>query len=71
MFWLSPQSAEPTRKITIADCSTILRPYWSPSFPYTGPATVEESRYAVTTHDRSETPPRSPTIVGSAVATIV
>jgi hypothetical protein len=44
MFWLIPQSAEPTRKMTIATCSTILRPYWSPSFPYTGPTTVEESR---------------------------
>jgi hypothetical protein len=44
MFWLIPQSAEPTRKMTIADCSTTLRPYWSPSFPYTGPATVEDSK---------------------------
>jgi hypothetical protein len=26
MFWLIPQSTEPTRKITIADCNTILRP---------------------------------------------
>ena len=57
--------------MTIAVCSTSLRPYWSPSFPYTGPATVEESRYAVTTQERSETPPRSPTIVGNAVETIV
>src|SRR6266513_149993 len=29
MFWLIPQSAEPTRKMTIATCSTILRPYGS------------------------------------------
>src|SRR3954464_9843453 len=29
------------------------------------------SRYAVTTHDRCSRPPRSPTIVGSAVETIV
>ncbi len=26
MFWESPQSADPIRKITIAACSTILRP---------------------------------------------
>src|SRR3954452_1484836 len=32
---------------------------------------VEASRYAVTTHDRCSSPPRSPTIVGSAVETIV
>jgi hypothetical protein len=63
--------AEPIRKMTIAVCSTSLRPYWSPSFPYTGPATVEESRYAVTTQERSEAPPRSPSIVGNAVETIV
>src|SRR5882724_11722032 len=32
---------------------------------------VEASRYAVTTHERCWSPPRSPTIVGSAVDTIV
>jgi len=32
-FWLIPQSAEPIRKMTIAAWRTILRPYWSPSFP--------------------------------------
>jgi hypothetical protein len=26
MFWLIPHSAEPARKITIADCSTTFRP---------------------------------------------
>ena len=26
MLWATPQSAEPTRKITIAVCSTFLRP---------------------------------------------
>ena len=44
MFWLIPHSAEPTRKIAIADCSTTFLPYRSPSFPYTGPTTVELSR---------------------------
>ena len=44
MFWLSPHNADPTRKITIAVCSSRLRPYWSPSLPYSGPTTVEASR---------------------------
>src|SRR5581483_3288430 len=38
---------------------------------YRGPVTVEASRYAVTTQETCEVPPRSPTIVGSAVETIV
>ncbi len=50
---------------------TGFRPYMSPSFPYIGVDTVDASRYAVTTHERWFSPPRSPTIVGSAVATIV
>src|SRR5689334_10367661 len=33
--------------------------------------TVDATRYAVTTHDRWFRPPRSPTMVGSAVATMV
>jgi hypothetical protein len=32
---------------------------------------MEASRYAVTTHERCSIPPRSPTIVGSAVETMV
>src|ERR671934_1499340 len=36
-----------------------------------GVETVEASRYEVTTHERWLSPPRSPTIVGSAVETIV
>src|SRR3954452_20628208 len=67
----SPHSAEPTRKITSAACSTTLRPKRSPSFPYSGVTTVTASRYAVTTHEMCSRPPRSPTIVGSAVETIV
>jgi hypothetical protein len=50
MFWLSPQRAEPTRKITRAPWSTIFRPKVSPSFPATGVVIVEVSRYAVTIH---------------------
>src|SRR5207302_1294063 len=63
--------AEPTRKMTIAVWSVPFRPYRSPNFPYSGPVTVDASRYAVTTHERCWSPPRSPTIVGSAVDTIV
>jgi len=66
-----PQSADPARNSAIATCSTILRPYRSPSLPYSGSTTVDDSRYAVTTHDSRSSPPSSPTIVGSAVDTIV
>ena len=44
IVWLSPASIEPTRKITIAAWKTGLRPYMSPSFPYSGVETVEASR---------------------------
>ncbi len=71
MFCDSPHSAEPIRNRTSANWSTTLRPSMSPSFPYSGVTTVCASRYAVTTHDSWVRPPRSPTIVGSAVATIV
>ena len=71
MFWAIPQSAEPIRKRMMAVCRITLRPYRSPSFPYSGVTIVDASRYAVTTHERCSTPPRSPTIVGSAVETIV
>src|SRR3954454_644864 len=43
----------------------------SPSLPYSGVTTVTARRYAVTTHERCSRPPSSPTIVGSAVDTIV
>ena len=43
----------------------------SPSFPASGVEIVEASRYAVTTQESFSIPPRSPTIVGSAVDTIV
>ena len=38
-----PDSAEPIRKITIAIISSRLRPYRSPSLPYSGVVTVEAS----------------------------
>ena len=71
MVWDSPDSAEPIRKITIAARNRYLRPYWSPSLPHTWVVAVLASRYAVTTQDRWLRPPRSLTMVGSAVATIV
>ena len=39
----APQSAEPTRKIEIATMKSGLRPWTSPSFPYSGTVTVEPS----------------------------
>lgn len=44
MFWATPQSAEPIRKITIAVWKSFLRPYWSPSLPHSGVAAVAASR---------------------------
>ena len=66
-----PHSAEPIRKIRMQIWKTVLRPNMSPSLPHSGVVAVEASMYAVTTQDRWLAPPRSPTIVGSAVATIV
>src|SRR4051795_3566635 len=71
IVWLRPDSSEPARKIRIAARNMGLRPYMSPSFPYSGVEAVVASRYDVTTHERWLRPPRSPTIVGSAVETIV
>ena len=48
-----------------------LRPNRSPNLPPRIVAMVWVSRYAVTTQLMCSAPPRSPTIVGSAVATIV
>jgi hypothetical protein len=71
MDWAVPDNADPIKKMTIAIWKTVLRPYWSPSLPYKGVDTVLVNRYAVTTHDSELNPPRSPTMVGSAVDTIV
>ena len=69
--WLSPDRTDPARKITIAAWKKIFRPYWSPSLPHSGVETVAASRYAVMTQAMCEPPFRSPTIVGSAVETMV
>src|SRR5258708_22145206 len=50
---------------------TTLRPNRSPNFPYKGTTIVDVSKYDVTTHDRLSSPPSSPTMVGSAVDTMV
>src|SRR5471032_448468 len=50
---------------------TTLRPNRSPNLPYSGTTIVDVSKYDVTTHDRLSSPPSSPTIVGSAVETMV
>jgi hypothetical protein len=71
MFCERPQSIDPTTNTTSANWKTTLRPSRSLTFPYRGTEIVEASRYAVTTHERWLRPPRSPTIVGRAVATIV
>ena len=42
--WLSPESTEPARKMTIAAWKKTLRPYWSPSLPQSGVETVAASR---------------------------
>ena len=48
-----------------------LRPYRSPAFPQIGVEAVLASRYAVMTHDSRLLWRKSPTMVGSAVDTIV
>ena len=48
-----------------------LRPYRSPAFPQIGVEAVLASRYAVMTHDSRLLWWKSPTMVGSAVDTIV
>ena len=42
--WLMPDSSEPARKIRMAARNTGLRPYMSPSFPYSGVDAVVASR---------------------------
>ena len=66
-----PQKIEATTKIATQTWKIILRPNRSPSLPASAVAIVSASRYAVTTQDRWVAPPRSPTMVGNAVPTIV
>lgn len=71
MFVASPHRKEPVMKMIADTWKTTLRPNRSPNLPTSTVATVSASRYAVTTHDMCAAPPRSDTIVGSAVPTIV
>ena len=71
MFCARPHSSEPMTKISALSWKMRLRPNRSPNLPTIAAAIVSASRYAVTTQDRCPAPPRSPTIVGSAVATMV
>ncbi len=62
---------EPVMKTIAETWKSTLRPNRSPNLPTSTVATVSARRYAVTTHDMCAAPPRSDTIVGSAVPTIV
>ncbi len=44
MFWLAPAKADPMRNTTMANWNTLLRPYRSETFPYSGVDAVEVSR---------------------------
>src|SRR5580704_11155667 len=71
MFLDSPHSALATRNRTMASWKRRLRPYRSPALPQMGVEAVLASRYAVMTHDSRLLWWKSPTMVGSAVDTIV
>lgn len=71
MFVAGPHRNEPVMKMITDAWKTTLRPKRSPNLPTSTVATVSASRYAVTTHDMCAAPPRSDTIVGRAVPTIV
>ena len=67
----APARSEPSRKMTIAACNMILRPYKSEILPQIGVEAVLASRYAVTTHESWARPLSSLVIRGRAVETIV
>src|SRR3954469_25612321 len=71
MFCASPHTAEPATNTTALSWNMNLRPNRSPNLPASTVPTVSASRYPVTTQDMCPAPPRSATIVGRAVATIV
>lgn len=58
-------------KTTAEIWKTTFRPKRSPNLPTSTVATVSASRYEVTTHDMWAAPPRSATMVGRAVPTMV
>jgi len=67
----SPASIEATVNSTMLPMKIDLRPKRSPNLPPRIVAIVWVRRYAVTTQLMCSAPPRSPTMVGSAVATMV
>src|SRR5882757_10863308 len=71
MLSAKPQKNEPITNTAQLTWNTSLRPNRSPNLPASTVAMVSVSRYAVTTQDMWPPPPRSATIVGSAVATMV
>ena len=71
MSFARPQKNEPTMKITTLIWKIRFRPNRSPNLPASTVEMVSASMYAVTTQAMCPAPPRSPTIVGSAVETIV
>jgi hypothetical protein len=66
-----PATTEPPTNTTALIWKTTRRPNRSPNLPTSTVETVSASRYAVTTQDMCPLPPRSSTMVGSAVDTIV
>ena len=71
MLPANPQNADAPTNRPAETWKTSLRLNRSPNLPASTVDTVSASRYDDTTHDRWLAPPRSPTIVGSAVDTIV
>ena len=57
-----------TMRAPVTDLPIVLEDV---SFVAGGVTIVDARRYAVTTHERCSIPPRSPTMVGNAVETIV
>lgn len=71
MLWARPHRSEAHKKEPMLNASNGRRPNMSDSLPYIGVAMVEVSMNAVTTHDIWARPPRSLTMVGRAVETML
>ena len=71
MLPAKPHIADATTNVPADSWKMSLRPKRSPNLPASTVAMVSASRYDDTTQVRWPAPPRSPTIVGSAVDTMV
>src|SRR5664279_757404 len=71
MLQAKPHRIEPSRKSPMPNSMIGLRPNRSDSLPYTGTETAWASRYTENSQGNWENPPRSATIEGTAVATMV